>query len=68
MIQTLKISGMHCHHCVGAVREAIASVEGVTILEVDIGSARIDSPTIEKEALQSAIEEEGYVLEDVVAK
>ncbi len=40
---TLKIDGMHCGSCVRRVTQALASVEGVTVNEVSIGTARLIS-------------------------
>jgi copper chaperone len=63
----LKVTGMSCEHCVGAVRNALAGVEGVeTVVEVslDRGEAILEgSPEIA--ALLAAIEEEGYSAEPV---
>jgi len=40
---TLQIDGMHCGSCVRRVSQALASTEGVTVREVRVGAARIDS-------------------------
>ena len=40
---TLQIDGMHCGSCVRRVSQALASTEGVTVKEVRVGAARIDS-------------------------
>ena len=37
----LDVSGMSCGHCVHAVREALATVPGVTVENVQIGSATV---------------------------
>jgi len=39
----LRIEGMHCGACVRRVSQALASVEGVTVKEVRVGAARIES-------------------------
>jgi copper chaperone CopZ len=39
----LKIDGMHCGSCVRRVTQALASVEGVVVDEVHVGSAQITS-------------------------
>ena len=61
----LRVSGMSCEHCVGAVRNALAETAGVDrVIEVDLetGEAVIDGhPDVS--ALIAAIEEEGYSAE-----
>lgn len=39
----LKIDGMHCGACVRRVTQALTAVEGVTVSEVSIGTARLTS-------------------------
>jgi len=39
----LRIDGMHCGSCVRRVTQALASVEGVVVDEVRLGSAQITS-------------------------
>jgi len=40
---TLRIDGMHCGGCVRRVSQALASTEGLTVKEVRIGAARLES-------------------------
>lgn len=40
---TLRIDGMHCGSCVRRVSQALASTQGVTVKEVRIGAARVES-------------------------
>lgn len=40
---TLRIEGMHCGACVRRVTQALASVAGVTVGEVNIGAAHLAS-------------------------
>jgi copper chaperone len=63
---TLEITGMSCGHCVGSVRNALASVKGVEVQDVIIGKAtvRIDPAQVTKEQLVDAVEDQGY---DVVS-
>jgi len=39
----LRIDGMHCGSCVRRVTQALASVEGVAIIDVSVGAARLTS-------------------------
>jgi len=40
---TLRIDGMHCGACVRRVSQALSSTEGLTVKEVRIGAARLES-------------------------
>jgi copper chaperone len=57
----LKVSGMSCQHCSGAVARALESVSGVESVQVDLatGLARIDGDA-SIEALVEAVAEAGY--------
>jgi copper chaperone len=61
----IKVSGMTCGHCEGAVRKALGEVEGVTeVLEVDREkSLAVVAGTADGVALVEAIREEGYEAE-----
>lgn len=67
MTKTLEISGMSCNHCVGAVRRALESVEGVKVDDVQIGSATVtfDPARTSPEAVVSAVEDAGYEVQGV---
>lgn len=64
--ETLSIDGMHCDHCVEAVRTALQSLDGVSVDAVEIGRAQVtyDSEEVAAEGLTEAISEAGY---DVVS-
>ena len=62
---TVTVTGMTCGHCVSSVREEIGSIPGVTAVDVDLASGRvdIDSETpIEQAAIAQAVDEAGYQL------
>ena len=40
---TLRIDGMHCGACVRRVSQALASEQGLSVKDVRIGAARIES-------------------------
>ncbi|MDV8022673.1 heavy metal-associated domain-containing protein [Rhodococcus sp. IEGM 1330] len=59
------VTGMTCGHCVSSVREEISSIPGVTAVNVDLASGRVDidsDTTIEHTAIAQAIDEAGYQL------
>lgn len=58
----IKIEGMTCGHCTGAVEKALARVPGVTtVISVNLenGEAQIEGEAA-PEQLIAAIEEEGF--------
>lgn len=61
---TLKITGLHCAHCVRAATEALQDVSGVKAAQVNLqsGLAEIsfDSTLCKTEDLAAALKEEGY--------
>ena len=61
----IKVSGMTCGHCEGAVRKALGEIEGVTeVVEVDREkSLAVVDGTARAAALVEAIQEEGYEAE-----
>ncbi len=63
MIKTLKIEGMSCMHCVGAVTKALNAIDGVSNVKVDLesktASVEIDAG-VEDKTLQVAVEEAGF--------
>ncbi len=58
----LKIEGMSCGHCVMAVKRELGKLTGVTVDEVQIGSARVrlDETKVQAEELSQAVERAGY--------
>jgi copper chaperone len=62
MMKTLKISGMTCGNCRKHVAEAIASVPGVSNVQVSLetGIATFDLGGANTQQVLEAIEEEGY--------
>ena len=60
---TLKISGMRCGHCQGAVTKALSEIDGVTDVTVDLDKAEAtytatDEVTVE--SLKEAITKIGF--------
>lgn len=61
---TIKVDGMSCMHCVGAVENALAQVEGVSSTEVvlqdGIAIVEYDCEKVCAEDLINAVEEQGF--------
>ena len=59
---TLKIEGMSCGHCVMAVTEALAGVDGVEVESVSVGAASVayDPAVATTDDLVAALGEAGY--------
>lgn len=58
----LTIEGMTCGHCVSAVRNALAALEGVEVEDVAIGAARVrfEPGVVAPNQIVDAVEDEGY--------
>jgi len=61
MSQTITVEGMSCEHCQESVEAALANVQGVQSVEVDLDTAQA---TVEGDAatqdLVTAVDEAGY--------
>ena len=61
MNQTFQVQGMSCGHCVGAVTQAMKSVDPAAEVKVDLPTGRVEVQSdSDRAALAHAIEEEGY--------
>ena len=63
-METIKIEGMSCKHCVMAVKKAIESLNGVQSAEVDLEAKQaivdFDEKKLKLEDIRAAIQEAGY--------
>lgn len=59
---TLKVAGMSCGHCVGAVTNALEAVPGVQVETVAIGSATVayDPGATSVNKIAKAVADAGY--------
>ena len=65
MTTTYTVVGMTCDHCVGAVRQEIAGIRGVTGVEVDLTSGLVSvesTEPVDDQAVAAAVDEAGYEL------
>ena len=63
---TILIDGMSCGHCVAAVRRALGAVPGVTVEQIELGSATLayDAGAASLDRIRAAVRAEGYVPHD----
>lgn len=60
---TRTVTGMTCDHCVAAVRQEVAKLEGVTAVDVDLASGRVTVTSVgplDDAAFAAAVDEAGY--------
>ena len=64
-ISTYTVSGMTCGHCVAAVTEELSKLDGVSHVDVDLGSGRVtvesDEP-LDDDDVAAAVDEAGYTV------
>ena len=68
MKKTLMVEGMMCQHCVKHVNDALAKVEGVSEVAVDLDGKRAEvtlDVEIADEVLVKAVTDEGYEVKEV---
>ena len=60
----LTIEGMHCGHCVMSVRKELSKINGLTVEDVQIGTARVqfDETLVKDGDLVKAVDDAGYKL------
>jgi copper chaperone CopZ len=56
----IAIEGMHCDACVRRVRTALEKVDGLTVRDVQVGSAVVDADAAQQAAALEAIQKAGY--------
>jgi copper ion binding protein len=63
-VKTFTVKGMTCGHCVSSVKEEVGELPGVTGVEVDLDSGRLDvtGENVTDDAVRLAVEEAGYQL------
>lgn len=67
--ETLTIQGMHCGHCIAAVRSALEDLPGLRVEDVSMGTAQIsyDPEKVTHEQIRSALDDEGYPVMEFMA-
>ncbi|MFF3566514.1 heavy-metal-associated domain-containing protein [Nocardia jiangxiensis] len=62
---TYTVTGMTCGHCVASVQKEIGRIDGVTGVEVDLASGRVQVESanpVDQAAVAAAVDEAGYQL------
>lgn len=64
-MRTVKIKGMSCQHCVKAVTKALAEIDGIKAVQVDLGKGEATFEEVKPvalELLQERIKKAGFEL------
>jgi copper chaperone CopZ len=66
---TMQISGMTCGHCVRAVKDALAEIDGVQVEQVALGSATVayDPARTSPAQVAAAVTDAGYEAQPTAA-
>lgn len=69
MKQKITIEGMSCGHCKNAVENAVKSLVGVTVAEVDLAAKTLtvefDENKTDLEQIQAVIDDAGYTVVEI---
>lgn len=62
--KALKVKGMTCGHCKMSVENALKGLKGVSTVEVDLKSGKVevsfDESQVTEEQMKNTIEDQGY--------
>jgi copper chaperone len=64
-VNSYTVTGMTCEHCVGAVREELGRIPGVTQVDVDLSSGRVvvtSETPVTTDDVRAMVDEAGYEL------
>lgn len=60
-MQTFKVQGMSCGHCVKAITQAVQAKDPAADVQVDLGAKTVQvQSSLPADAVLAAIKEEGY--------
>lgn len=61
---TYQVTGMTCGHCVQSVTSEVSAIDGVTDVQVDLESGRVDvtGENVTEDDVRAAVDEAGYAL------
>jgi copper chaperone len=65
---TISVPGIHCDHCKSSIEGALGALDGVELAEVSVPDRTVrvdfDESQVDLDAIQNAIEEQGYDLQE----
>lgn len=56
----LKVEGMHCQSCVRRLNAALGRLEGVEVVSVEVGSARLVADGTRRNQILEAVTDAGF--------
>jgi copper chaperone len=61
-MDSIKIKGMSCQHCVGSVKKALEDITGLSqvIVNLDKGEATFENKNVDREQIRGAITKIGF--------
>lgn len=61
-MESLKIKGMSCQHCVGSVKKALEDIAGLSQVTVNLeaGEATFENRDVAREEIKAAIKKIGF--------
>jgi len=62
-METIKVKGMSCHHCVSAVTHALEEIEGISDVTANLEKAEAsfkETKPVDPEVIRRKIREAGY--------
>ncbi len=61
-MESIKIKGMSCQHCVGSVKKALDGISGLSQVTVnlDAGEATFENESVAREQIRAAISKIGF--------
>jgi len=62
IMDSLKIKGMSCQHCVGSVKKALEALEGITDVTVNLeaGEATFANNGVSRDVVKKAVSKIGF--------
>lgn len=65
-METLKIKGMSCQHCVGSVQKALEAIPGLSeiVVNLDAAEASYKNENVSREDIRAAISKIGFEPEE----
>lgn len=65
---TLQVQGMSCNHCKQSVTDALSNLNGVSSVNVDLETGKVDvtydENTVTLDQMREAVEDQGYEVVD----